>query len=109
MPYSLAAINQMDRAQFVECVGWVFEHSPWVAERASHRRPFESFDRLCDCMNSEAETASMDERLALLPTMRRGLEAGVEFAAPAQAPYESPKSLIQEVVEVARPIQRPAE
>ena len=37
---TLAELNARDRDGFVEAVGWVFEHSPWVAERAWARRPF---------------------------------------------------------------------
>jgi 2-oxo-4-hydroxy-4-carboxy-5-ureidoimidazoline decarboxylase len=66
MSYSIAAINQLEREQFVERVGWVFEHSPWVAERAWRHRPFASLDQLCERMNGEVDAASIDERLALL-------------------------------------------
>ena len=51
----------------------------------------------------------LNERLALLPTMRRGLETGVESAAPTQTPFEGQVALIQRVEEVARPVQRRAE
>ncbi len=37
---TLAELNTLDRAEFVEVVGWIFEHSPWVAERAWAARPF---------------------------------------------------------------------
>jgi 2-oxo-4-hydroxy-4-carboxy-5-ureidoimidazoline decarboxylase len=66
MSFSIAAINDFDQVQFVETVGWVFEHSPWVAERAWHERPFASLAQLSERMNAEVEKASMDERLALL-------------------------------------------
>jgi 2-oxo-4-hydroxy-4-carboxy-5-ureidoimidazoline decarboxylase len=66
MSYSMAAINQLDQEPFVESIGWVFEHSPWVADRAWRHRPFASLDQLCERMNGEVETASIDERLALL-------------------------------------------
>jgi OHCU decarboxylase len=66
MSSSLAEINRLDRQQFVERLGWVFEHSPWVAERAWLHRPFASLDQLSDRMNAEVAAASMEERLALL-------------------------------------------
>ena len=40
MPHTLAAINAMPRDEFVRCLGDVFEHSPWVAERTFDKRPF---------------------------------------------------------------------
>jgi 2-oxo-4-hydroxy-4-carboxy-5-ureidoimidazoline decarboxylase len=36
----LDAINEMDRNEFVDNLGRVFENSPWVAGRAWNRRPF---------------------------------------------------------------------
>ena len=33
-------VNALDTEQFVEKVGWVYEHSPWVAARVWPRRPF---------------------------------------------------------------------
>jgi OHCU decarboxylase len=66
MSFSIEEINQLGQAQFVESIGWVFEHSPWVAERAWGHRPFRNFAELCEQMNGEVEAASIDERLALL-------------------------------------------
>lgn len=63
---TIAEINALDAAQFVEKIGWVYEHSPWVAERAAADRPFRSFDHLCDAMNQHVKTASPLEQRALL-------------------------------------------
>ena len=41
----LAALNSMDRAAYVETLGRIFEHSPWVAERSFGDRPFASVGR----------------------------------------------------------------
>lgn len=59
-------LNAKDLRAFVEAVGWVFENTPWVAERAWARRPFESLDVLHDVMTSEVASATHDEQLALL-------------------------------------------
>lgn len=59
-------INALDAARFVERIGWVYEHSPWVAERAASERPFRSFDELCARLNQQVAKASRDEQLALL-------------------------------------------
>ena len=59
-------INALDAAQFVERIGWVFEHSPWVAQRAAVERPFQSFDDLCAHLNAQVAGAAHEEKLALL-------------------------------------------
>jgi OHCU decarboxylase len=66
MLLSIQALNHLDQTQFVESVGWVFEHSPWVAERAWLRRPFESLTQLSERMDEEVGASSMEEQLALL-------------------------------------------
>jgi 2-oxo-4-hydroxy-4-carboxy-5-ureidoimidazoline decarboxylase len=66
MPLSIEEINHFAQDQFVESLGWVFEHSPWVAERAWHHRPFASCSHLSERMNGEVVAASAEEQLALL-------------------------------------------
>jgi len=39
-------INSLSREQFAANLGWVFEHSPWVAERAWEARPFSGLTHL---------------------------------------------------------------
>ena len=63
---TLAELNGCTKERFVEAVGWVFEHSPWVAERAWRKRPFPSFDDLSTRMIQEVQAASPEEQLALL-------------------------------------------
>lgn len=63
---TLAALNDTDQRQFVDAVGWVFEHSPWVAERSWQHRPFTSIDNLHEAMTREMLAATHDEQLALL-------------------------------------------
>src|SRR4051794_33776935 len=59
-------LDARDCVRFVDAVGWVFEHSPWVAERACAARPFASVDRLHAAMCAIVAAASRDEQLALL-------------------------------------------
>jgi 2-oxo-4-hydroxy-4-carboxy-5-ureidoimidazoline decarboxylase len=66
MPLSIEEINHFAQAQFTESLGWVFEHSPWVAERAWSHRPFSSRAHLSDLMRGEVAVASIEEQLALL-------------------------------------------
>ncbi len=56
----------MDQQKFVETVGWVFEHSPWVAERAWAKRPFCDRDSLHLTMAKQVELASPEQQLTLL-------------------------------------------
>jgi 2-oxo-4-hydroxy-4-carboxy-5-ureidoimidazoline decarboxylase len=63
---TIAELNATDRAGFVDAIGWVFEHSPWVAERTWERRPFDGVDALHDAMTHVMREGSRDEQLALL-------------------------------------------
>lgn len=63
---TLTELNAKDRSGFVDAVGWVFENSPWVAERAWERRPFATLDALHDAMTSSVAAATPEEQLALL-------------------------------------------
>ena len=63
---TLAECNAMDEARFVAALGGVFEHSPWVAQRAYAARPFASVDELHAAMTAVVSRATEDEKLALL-------------------------------------------
>lgn len=59
-------INALSRDGFIAALGWVFEHSPWVAERAWGHRPFATLEDLHAAMTSEVKRATHEEQLALL-------------------------------------------
>jgi 2-oxo-4-hydroxy-4-carboxy-5-ureidoimidazoline decarboxylase len=63
---TMEQVNALPRAEFVAQLGWVFEHSPWVAERAWEKRPFASLEALHTAMMAAMETAAREEQLALL-------------------------------------------
>lgn len=63
---SLKALNEGTDELFVERLGGIFEHAPWVAERVASRRPFASLADLLSAMREAIETADADETLALL-------------------------------------------
>lgn len=63
---SLDSLNQMSPADFVQALGSVFEHSPWIAERASRGRPFSSIAALHRAMVDVVRSAPLQEQLALL-------------------------------------------
>ena len=59
-------LNALDRAAFLALAGPVFEHSPWVAERAWTARPFDGIEGLHRAMMQVVANASADDKLALL-------------------------------------------
>ncbi len=63
---NLIRINQLDQKHFVDAFGWLFEHSPWVAERAWKALPFSSLESLHQAMTSVVHGAASDEQLGLI-------------------------------------------
>jgi len=63
---SLDALNAADTAAFVQAIGDVFEHSPWIAERAAAHRPFATVERLHAAMWAEIEGAAASTRRAFV-------------------------------------------
>jgi 2-oxo-4-hydroxy-4-carboxy-5-ureidoimidazoline decarboxylase len=56
---ALEEVNSLGKREFVARLGGVFERSPWIAERAWHKRPFRSLEELhramLDAVISEEE------------------------------------------------------
>ena len=81
-PLSLDDINRLDTKAFATAFGKVYEHSPWIAERAFLHRNADGFSSIAALHGSLVATvgaASRDEQIALLcahPEL-----AGVEAAA----------------------------
>lgn len=59
-------VNQMNKEEFVQKVGWIFEHSPWVACAAWESMPFESRETLLQTMIDIVENADESKQLELL-------------------------------------------
>jgi 2-oxo-4-hydroxy-4-carboxy-5-ureidoimidazoline decarboxylase len=73
---SFTQLNTLDRAGFVSHVGWVYEHSAWVAERAWEHRPFTTIDGLHAAMDKVVEVATPGEKMSLIqahPDLAGGL------------------------------------
>lgn len=62
----LAELNALGAEEFTRIMGPVFEHSPWVAERAAPQRPFASRDEVHSSMCRIVEEAAEIEKLALI-------------------------------------------
>ena len=63
---TLETLNTLSADAFTEILGAIFEHSPWVAQRAAAARPFTSRLQLLDAMRAEVQSAPVEERLALI-------------------------------------------
>ena len=63
---ALADLNQLDQAAFIEIVGPVFEHSPWIAEATWTRRPFASTEQLLRELCETVSNAGQEKQLALI-------------------------------------------
>ena len=63
---TLETLSHMSQADFVAHLGDIFEHSPWVAQRAWISRPFDSVDALHAAMVAAVDAASEDEQIALI-------------------------------------------
>lgn len=62
----LEEVNSLPEEEFVRQLGWIFEHSPWVAERAHARRPFADLGALHAALADQLDQADYNEQLALL-------------------------------------------
>lgn len=66
MSTTLQDLNTYPRERFVSVLGGVFEHSPWVAERAESVRPFADIGALHTAMVHAVQTATAAEQIGLL-------------------------------------------
>lgn len=64
--HSLAEINALPAAQFVAALGDVFEHAPWVAERAANGRPYRTVAALHDALMQAVRDAPTATQLAFV-------------------------------------------
>ena len=63
---TLASLSAAPRDEFVRVLGGVFEHTPWIAERAYAARPFASVDDLHRAMLAALASAPREAKLALI-------------------------------------------
>ena len=62
----LSELNQNSDGDFVDALGAIFEHSPWVAEAVVSSRPFASVEQLHQLMSNSVDAASNELQLALI-------------------------------------------
>ncbi len=63
---TLPDLNSCPPAAFVAALHGIYEHSPWIAERAASLRPFSSIAALKQALQAVVTQASQDEQLSLL-------------------------------------------
>ncbi|MGY8667521.1 2-oxo-4-hydroxy-4-carboxy-5-ureidoimidazoline decarboxylase [Bradyrhizobium sp. UFLA05-109] len=63
---SLSDLNAASEADFVAALANIFEHSPWIAERAADQRPFAGIHQLLAAMTAAVDGAAPELRLALI-------------------------------------------
>ena len=63
---ALSDLNELAVHEFVITLGAIFEHSPWVAQRAAAGRPYASRLHLLEAMRLAVEKASPAEQLILI-------------------------------------------
>jgi allantoate deiminase/N-carbamoyl-L-amino-acid hydrolase len=63
---TLSDLNTLDPNAFVAALHGIYEHSPWIAERAAAQRPFASLASLKQALQAVVTQALEDEQLALL-------------------------------------------
>jgi OHCU decarboxylase len=63
---TIAEVNDLDQRGFVSRFGALYEHSPWIAERVWHERPFGSFAQLHGAFVQVMYDAPLDQQLALI-------------------------------------------
>ncbi|WP_179675887.1 allantoate amidohydrolase [Duganella sp. 1224] len=63
---TLPDLNSCDSATFVDRLRGIYEHSPWIPERAAARRPFASVTALKLALQDVVNAATLDEQLGLI-------------------------------------------
>ncbi|NYE63730.1 OHCU decarboxylase [Duganella sp. 1224] len=66
MMTTLPDLNSCDSATFVDRLRGIYEHSPWIPERAAARRPFASVTALKLALQDVVNAATLDEQLGLI-------------------------------------------
>jgi len=66
MTTTLDFLNQCSAAAFAETLHGIYEHSPWIPQRAAEQRPFVSLAALKLQLQATVRNASRDEQLGLI-------------------------------------------
>ncbi len=62
----LEKLNRFTDEEFVQTFGEIFEHSPWIAQKALEKRPFPSIKESFTTMKQIVEQSSAEAQLVLI-------------------------------------------
>ncbi|OYX91516.1 MAG: OHCU decarboxylase, partial [Caulobacter sp. 35-67-4] len=65
-PLTLARLNSMNQTGFTTALGFAFELSPWVVQRAWDERPFDTVEGLHAAMMRVLDASTTADKLALI-------------------------------------------
>ncbi|MBM7603649.1 urate oxidase/2-oxo-4-hydroxy-4-carboxy-5-ureidoimidazoline decarboxylase [Metabacillus crassostreae] len=80
---SIYEVNTFTKEEFSHKVGWVFEHTPWIAEQSWEFAPFHSVQQLHRSMVKVVEIAEKEKKLALIQS-HPDLGSKLKLSAPSQ-------------------------
>jgi len=66
MSLTLEALNTASQDRYIQLLDGIYEHSPWIAERAWARRPFATLTALKQALSDTVRTATEAEQLGLI-------------------------------------------
>ncbi|TFW00451.1 allantoate amidohydrolase [Oxalobacteraceae bacterium OM1] len=66
MSLAIEQLNACRTEEFVDALHGIYEHSPWIAERAAERRPLANLTALKQALQAVVSEAKEEEQLALL-------------------------------------------
>ncbi len=64
--YKLKELNKLSKLAFIDLLGSIYEHSPWVAVQAFEQCPFDSVDGLQRIMFDIVLRSTIEDRLTLI-------------------------------------------
>ncbi len=63
---TLSDLNRCDSATFIDRLRGIYEHSPWIPERAAAGRPYASVTALKQALQAVVSSATLEEQLGLI-------------------------------------------
>ena len=63
---SFNELNQLDQKSFGQLLDGIYEHSPWIVQKAFSDRPFKDLDDLASALQKIVLNASIEDQLSLI-------------------------------------------
>src|SRR5262249_28852426 len=64
--FSISQVNEFTARQFVDVLGPMFEHSPWIAADSYTKRPFANLEELHQALCQTVRNADEGKKLSLI-------------------------------------------